>query len=107
MKRTAASLCALVVMSVLVLTAVVIAADSNVGTWQLNLAKSNYSPGPAPKSQTLKIESWGDDGVRYTADGFGADGKATHTEFQAKYDARIIRSRAIPTPTSCLTNESM
>jgi hypothetical protein len=41
----------------------------------LNLAKSKYSPGPAPKSQTLKIEAWGDDGVKYTADGVGADGK--------------------------------
>ena len=88
MKRTVASMCALVVMSVLVFTAVVIAADNNVGTWQLNLAKSNYSPGPAPKSQTLKIEAWGDDGVKYTADGFGADGKPTHTEFQAKYDGK-------------------
>ena len=85
MKRTTASLCALVVVSVLVSTAVVIAADNNVGTWQLNLAKSNYSPGPAPKSQTLKIEAWGDDGVTYAADGVGADGKPTHTEFQAKY----------------------
>ena len=88
MKRTAASICALVVISVLVFTAVVIAADNNVGTWQLNLAKSNYSPGPAPKSQTLKIEAWGDDGVRYAADGVGADGKPTHTEFQAKYDGK-------------------
>ncbi|MET0212575.1 MAG: hypothetical protein ABW292_06215 [Vicinamibacterales bacterium] len=88
MKRTTASLCALVVVSVLVSTAVVIAVDNNVGTWQLNLAKSNYSPGPAPKSQTLKIEAWGDDGVTYAADGVGADGKPTHTEFQAKYDGK-------------------
>jgi hypothetical protein len=88
MKRTAASMCALVVISVLLFTAVVIAADNNVGTWQLNLSKSNYSPGPAPKSQTLKIEAWGDDGVKYAADGVGADGKPTHTEFQAKYDGK-------------------
>ena len=88
MKRTTAYLCALVVVSVLVSTAVVIAADNNIGTWQLNLAKSNYSPGPAPKSQTLKIEAWGDDGVTYAADGVGADGKPTHTEFQAKYDGK-------------------
>jgi hypothetical protein len=81
-------MCALMVISVLVFTAVVIAADNNVGTWQLNLAKSNYSPGPAPKSQTLKIEAWGDDGVKYAADGVGADGKPTHTEFQAKYDGK-------------------
>jgi len=88
MKRTAASMCALVVVSVLVFTAVAIAADNNVGTWRLNLAKSNYSPGPAPKSQTLKIEAWGNDGVRYAADGVGPDGKPTHTEFEAKYDGK-------------------
>ena len=81
-------MCALVVVSVLVFTAVVIAADNNVGTWQLNLAKSKYSPGPAPKSQILKIEAWGDDGVKYTSDAVGADGKPTHAEFQAKYDGK-------------------
>ena len=96
MKRTTASLCALVVVSVLVSTAVVIAADNNVGTWQLNLAKSNYSPGPAPKSQTLKIEAWGDDGVTYAADGVGADGKPTHTEFQAKYDGKDYSFKGNP-----------
>jgi hypothetical protein len=88
MKRTTAFLCALVMVSVLVLTAVVMAADNNVGTWTLNLAKSKYSPGPAPKSQTLTIAAWGDDGVTYKSDGVGADGKPTHTEFQAKYDGK-------------------
>jgi hypothetical protein len=73
---------------VLALTAVVIAADNNVGTWKLNLAKSKYSPGPAPKSQTLRIEAWGDDGVKYAADGVGADGKPTHAEFHPKYDGK-------------------
>ncbi len=34
-------------------------ADPRVGTWQLNVAKSKFSPGPAPKSQTLKIEAAG------------------------------------------------
>ncbi len=29
-----------------------LAADAAVGTWKLNLAKSTFSPGPAPKSQT-------------------------------------------------------
>jgi hypothetical protein len=87
---------ALVMISVLVLTAVVIAADNNVGTWTLNLAKSNYSPGPAPKSQTLKIEAWGDDGVKYTSDGVGADSKNTHTEFQAKYDGKNYQFKGNP-----------
>ena len=65
-----------------------ILADSNIGTWKLNVAKSTFSPGPAPKSQTLKYEAWGTDGVKFTADGVGADGKPTHWEFQAKYDGK-------------------
>ena len=88
MKRRFAFVFALVVISVMALTTVVIAADNNVGTWKLNLAKSKYRPGPAPKSQTLKIEAWGDDGLKYVADGVGADGKPTHAEFQAKYDGK-------------------
>ena len=31
------------------------AADPWVGTWVLNVAKSKYSPGPAPKSTTVTI----------------------------------------------------
>ena len=81
-------MCALAMIAVLVVTAVVSAEDNNVGTWKLNPSKSNYSPGPAPKSQTLKIEAWGNDGVRYAADGVGPDGKPTHTEFEAKYDGK-------------------
>jgi hypothetical protein len=29
--------------------------DPFIGTWKLNLAKSKYDPGPAPKSQTVTI----------------------------------------------------
>src|SRR4026207_1022303 len=88
MQRQLSAMFVLVLISVLALTAVVIAADNNVGTWKLNLAKSKYSPGPPPKSQTLKIEALGDDGTRYGADGVGAHGKPTHAEFQAKYDGK-------------------
>jgi hypothetical protein len=80
-------LLALVVLSVPALSGVTFGGDSNVGTWKLNLSKSKYSPGPAPKSQTLKLEAAGD-GVKYTADGIGADGKPTHQEFTAKYDGK-------------------
>ncbi len=60
------------------------AADTNVGGWKLNLAKSQYNPGPAPTSQTLKIAAWGSDGVKYSSDGMDAAGNPTHWEFQAK-----------------------
>lgn len=81
--------------SVLAFAAVAFA-DNNVGTWKLNVAKSSFSPGPAPKSQTLKIEAWGDDGLKYAADGVGPDGKPTHAEFQAKFDGKDVPFKGNP-----------
>lgn len=82
--------------SVLAFGAVAFAADNNVGTWKLNLAKSSFSPGPGPKSQTLKIEAWGDDGLKYSADGVGPDGKPSHAEFQAKFDGKDVPFKGNP-----------
>lgn len=87
---------ALVAISVLTPGVAVFAADSNLGIWKLNVAKSTFTPGPAPKSQTLKYEPWGTDGVTVTADGVGADGKPTHWEFQAKYDGKDNRFMGNP-----------
>ncbi len=41
----------------LILCALALAAadDTFVGTWKLNVAKSKFSPGPAPQSQTVTI----------------------------------------------------
>lgn len=71
-------------------------ANPHVGTWTLNVAKSTYSPGPAPKSQTLKIEAWGEDGLTYAADGVAADDKPTHSEFQAKFDGMDYEFKGNP-----------
>jgi hypothetical protein len=90
MARRFGSAFAVAVVSMLVLGVTVMAADSNIGTWKLNLAKSKFDPGPAPKSQTLKIEAWGADGVKYTADGVDAEGKPSHWELQAKYDGKFV-----------------
>src|SRR6266436_10389346 len=68
-------------------TIVAAAADSNVGTWKLNLDKSKYSPGPAPKSATLTIEAQ-DGGIKYTSHGENAEGSPIHIEFTAKYDGQ-------------------
>jgi len=76
------------VVAILAMGAVSFAADANIGTWKLNVAKSKFSPGPAFKSQTLKIEAWEDDGVKYSADGIDGTGKPMHWEFQAKYDGK-------------------
>jgi hypothetical protein len=40
-------------------SAVFAQAESRVGIWELNLAKSTFSPGPAPKRQTLTFQKAG------------------------------------------------
>jgi hypothetical protein len=64
-------------------------AQSNplVGTWKLNAAKSKFDPGPAPKSMTRKVEVQGE-GVKYTFDGVGADGKPLAYGFAVKFDGK-------------------
>ena len=63
------------------------AADPRVGTWKLNVAKSTYSPGPAPKSLTTKIEAAGD-GEKLTADGVRGDDTPIRIEYTAQYDGK-------------------
>jgi hypothetical protein len=71
----------------MVLAGAVWAADSNVGTWKLDTAKSTYSPGPAPKSNTVTIVAV-ENGIHLTAHGVDAAGKPTHVEYTAKYDGK-------------------
>ena len=61
------------------------AGDNWVGTWKLNVAKSKFSPGPAPKSQTLKFEA-APGGLTLTSDSVDAEGRATHGGYTAKFD---------------------
>jgi hypothetical protein len=79
----------------LVLAGAAWAADSNVGTWKLNTAKSTYSPGPAPKSNTVTIVAVGN-GIHLTAEGIDAAGKATHVEYTAKYDGQDSPVTGVP-----------
>jgi hypothetical protein len=77
---------AIAIVSVL-LWPVVIAAQTSAleGTWRANLAKSTYSPGPAPKSQTVKWER-AQGGLLFTVDQVTADGRTTHGETLEKPD---------------------
>jgi hypothetical protein len=58
-----------------------------VGTWKLNVAKSKFEPGPAPKSMTRIVVADGD-GAKYSFEGVGADGTATSYSFAVKYDGK-------------------
>jgi hypothetical protein len=62
-------------------------ADSLIGSWKLNSAKSTFSPGPAPKSQALKYEMQGDE-LEVTADTVNADGTTRHEAYGAKFDGK-------------------
>jgi hypothetical protein len=59
--------------------------DPFVGTWQLNLAKSKYIPGPSPKSQTVNVQAEGQ-GQRVTITGVAASGNPFNYTFTAVFD---------------------
>jgi opacity protein-like surface antigen len=70
--------------------AVALAADAPnpvVGTWTLNLAKSKFSPGPAPKSQTRTYAQTAQ-GTALTFNGVAADGSAVSGQSTFKYDGK-------------------
>lgn len=65
------------------------ASDPAIGTWELNLAKSTYSAGGAPKSQTRTYVATAK-GYKFTSKGVGADGKPTSTEFTVHFDGKYV-----------------
>ena len=70
-----------------VAVAVSFAADNpNMGTWTLNDAKSQFSPG-ATKNSTVVYQAAGDN-VKVTTDGTTADGKPAHSEWTGKFDGK-------------------
>ena len=66
---------------------VAFATDAAVGTWNLNLAKSTFSPGPAPKSQT-RIYAETAQGIALTVKTTMADGKEYTTTLSFKDDGK-------------------
>ncbi len=66
-----------------------LAGDNWVGTWKLNLAKSKYSPGPAPKAQTLKFEAM-PEGIKLSSEVVNAEGQATKGGYSSKFDGKEV-----------------
>ena len=60
-----------------------------VGTWKLDLAKSKYQQGQAPKSATLVYEAAGA-GIKVTVDQVPADGPAIQVSVTANYDGKDV-----------------
>ena len=74
---------------------VAFAKDHWIGTWTLNAAASKFSPGPAPKSQTLKFEST-KDGIKLTSHIVDADGKERTGEYLSQFDGADVPWKGNP-----------
>ena len=57
------------------------------GQWELNVSKSTFSPGPAPKSQHAVLTAI-PNGIRTVADRIEADGKKVHFEWDGTFDGK-------------------
>ena len=69
----------------LTLPVALLAADNPaIGAWKLNLEKSKFPAGMAPKSLTRTITADGDN-VKYAFEGQAADGSAINYSFSVKY----------------------
>jgi hypothetical protein len=77
---------------VLALSSLVLAQDKDPanGTWKLNVAKSKFSPGPAPKEMTATIESAGA-GRHVEVTGSAGDGAAIKWGYSGNFDRKDIR----------------
>jgi len=64
---------------------VCLGADTLIGTWKLNEAKSKISGGP--KNTTVVYEAAADS-VKVTTDGTDSEGKPSHSEWTGKFDGK-------------------
>jgi hypothetical protein len=61
--------------------------DPFLGTWKLNLAKSKFEPGPAPKSET-RIVVTGPSGMNVSVDRLRGDGTRQEFEYTTNLDGK-------------------
>ena len=72
------------------------AADPVIGTWVLNVAKSTYSAGGAPKSATRTYTAAGK-GYKFSSTTVDAAGKSTTVEFTTAADGKSVPVTGSPT----------
>jgi hypothetical protein len=89
----------LIFVAVALFGSVVLLAESNpfIGTWKLNIAKSKYSSGPAPRSQTQTYETQGN-GMKVSSEGTAADGSRIAWSYTANFDGKDYPISGIGAP---------
>jgi hypothetical protein len=65
-----------------------------IGTWKVDVAKSKYEAGAAPKNETLRFEPVGD-GFKVSLDGVNQQGPY-HSEATGKFDGADVPVAATP-----------
>ena len=79
----------IVVLWVFVLSLAAWAADDPlIGTWKLNLAKSKFSGSAPSRSDTMKYEPYGANGIKVTRTIITAEGETHHEDYNANYDGK-------------------
>ena len=63
-------------------------AQNPVGVWKANIAKSKYSPGPAPKSTTITTTAVAGGSFRSINESVPATGAPTKTDATYKFDGK-------------------
>src|SRR5262245_44961915 len=92
MKRSFTAISVLVVLALAALLALAQAPAANtlLGTWTVNVAKSKYSPADlAPKSGTTTFAAV-PGGIRVTNDGVDNQGRKTHQEYTTNFDGKDV-----------------
>ena len=88
MKQRVASFAVLVAVVVTIGSGVVYAADMFSGTWKLNIAKSSFGAGPAPKQPTISKYEMTPAGMKLISEGTTSRGNPAHSEYVFKLDGK-------------------
>ena len=80
------------------------AADPTIGTWRLNVAKSEFSPGPAFKSEVRTYEE-SPEGVQVRIRTIEADGHSVTIEYSANYDGKYYPVSGSGGPADAIAHE--
>ncbi len=87
---------AVAVVAVVVALASPAFAQNPVGVWKANIAKSKYSPGPAPKSVTITTTAVAGGSFKTVNETVPATGATAKTEVTFKFDGRDNKMTGSP-----------
>jgi hypothetical protein len=90
----------ILVCNIVLLAALIVIAQSQhsaVGTWKLNVQKSDFGSVPAPKSMTIVVTEDSKNKVAWKANGVGPDGKKINESYSGSVDGNANPVKGSPT----------